>query len=402
MGLQQLRISRELDERRHVIGEVSVFAPTALKGKVLLDAADSVGDTTTTIVNASQAAARKYTIPDGGADANFVLSEGAATINGIKTFGSALELGTVGITGSDIIIQSLNPMTFQLNDVDALQLDNAAIASFAGATDVAGNDVFIETEDAGATPTAARTGGLLNIKTGDGAAAVTTVAAGAGGALSLVSGAGGVQSGAGASGVGGAGGAVAVTGGAGGTTDNTGTDAAGDGGDVTVTAGVGGAASGAGVSDGGIGGNVVIVPGGGGAATGGGTAGITGRIINRGLLVVNQPAPTTATATATLTDAQMLGGILEATPGAIVTYTTRTGTQIEAALLAAGIATDDAFDLTIINLGAATEIITLAGGTGVSIVGSATIDDPGADINSSGTFRFRRSAANTFIAYRIN
>lgn len=113
-----------------------------------------------------------------------------------------------------------------------------------------------------------------------------------------------------------------------------------------------------------------------------------------------QAAPTTATGTVTLTAAQMLGGIIEATPTATATYTTLTGTLLEAAL-PSGIANDDSFELTIINLGGAGFIITMAGGTGVTFVGSVLIDDAGVDITSSGTFRFRRTAANTFIAYRI-
>ena len=65
-------------------------APTTQTGGLEVKAADSAGNTVTTITNASQAAARTYTIPDGGASANFVLSEGAATINGVKTFGAAI------------------------------------------------------------------------------------------------------------------------------------------------------------------------------------------------------------------------------------------------------------------------------------------------------------------------
>jgi hypothetical protein len=45
-------------------------------------------------------AARNLTIPDPGADANFVMSEGAATINGVKTFGSAPKLSTNTLTSS--------------------------------------------------------------------------------------------------------------------------------------------------------------------------------------------------------------------------------------------------------------------------------------------------------------
>ena len=73
-------------------------APTTLTGGLQLKAAASAGNTTTLITNASQAAARTYTIPDAGASANFVLSEGAATVNGVKTFGSAPVFPAAGIT----------------------------------------------------------------------------------------------------------------------------------------------------------------------------------------------------------------------------------------------------------------------------------------------------------------
>lgn len=69
-------------------GTVDVFPSTASKGKLQFAAADSAGDTTTTVTNASQAGARTYTIPDAGASASFAMTEGAQTINGVKTFGS--------------------------------------------------------------------------------------------------------------------------------------------------------------------------------------------------------------------------------------------------------------------------------------------------------------------------
>ena len=78
-------------------GTVDIFPTTAVKGKIQLAAADSAGDTTTTITNASQAGARTYTIPDAGASASFVMTEGAQTVNGIKTFGANPTLGA-GIT----------------------------------------------------------------------------------------------------------------------------------------------------------------------------------------------------------------------------------------------------------------------------------------------------------------
>ncbi len=77
-------------------GTVDVFPTTTAKGKIAISAADSADDTTTTITNASQAGARTYTIPDAGASASFVMSEGAQTVNGAKTFGSAPNFPTTG------------------------------------------------------------------------------------------------------------------------------------------------------------------------------------------------------------------------------------------------------------------------------------------------------------------
>lgn len=71
-------------------GTLNIFPATASKGALSFVAANNAGNTTTTITNASQAGAVTYTIPDAGASANFVLSEGAATINGVKTFGSTI------------------------------------------------------------------------------------------------------------------------------------------------------------------------------------------------------------------------------------------------------------------------------------------------------------------------
>jgi hypothetical protein len=72
------------------IGAFNVFPTTAAKGSLRLLAADSAGDTVTTITNASQAGARTYTVPDAGASASFVMTEGAQTVNGAKAFGSAI------------------------------------------------------------------------------------------------------------------------------------------------------------------------------------------------------------------------------------------------------------------------------------------------------------------------
>ena len=71
-------------------GTMDVFPSTASSGKLALTAADNAGDTTTTIVNASQAAARTYTIPDAGAStASFMMTEGAQTVVGAQTYSGA-------------------------------------------------------------------------------------------------------------------------------------------------------------------------------------------------------------------------------------------------------------------------------------------------------------------------
>ncbi len=59
-------------------GSVDVFPSTASKGKIAIEAADSAGDYKLTLTNASQAAARTYTIPDVGADVDFVMQKGVS------------------------------------------------------------------------------------------------------------------------------------------------------------------------------------------------------------------------------------------------------------------------------------------------------------------------------------
>lgn len=51
-------------------------SPSTQKGQLVIRAANSAGETVTLITNRSQAAARVYTIPDAGGDADFVMSTG--------------------------------------------------------------------------------------------------------------------------------------------------------------------------------------------------------------------------------------------------------------------------------------------------------------------------------------
>jgi len=59
------------------VGSLDLFPATSARGKLAFVAANSAGDTTTTITNASQADAWTYTIPDAGASGYFVMSQAA-------------------------------------------------------------------------------------------------------------------------------------------------------------------------------------------------------------------------------------------------------------------------------------------------------------------------------------
>ena len=104
-----------------------------------------------------------------------------------------------------------------------------------------------------------------------------------------------------------------------------------------------------------------------------------------------QPAPNAVNVSATLTAAQLLGGIVTSTTGAAVAAQAPTGTDIDAA---SGCAVDEAFDVTFIATGA--NALTRTVNTNVSIVGTAAVATV-----TSGTFRFRKTAANTYVAYRV-
>ena len=80
---------------------ITIIAPTTARGGLEIKAADSAGNTMTTITNASHSAARTYTVPDAGANANFVMTEVAQTINGDKTFSGATTLAETTITGKN-------------------------------------------------------------------------------------------------------------------------------------------------------------------------------------------------------------------------------------------------------------------------------------------------------------
>jgi len=112
-------------------------------------------------------------------------------------------------------------------------------------------------------------------------------------------------------------------------------------------------------------------------------------------------APQTATATATLTAAQVTGGVLVGDPStSAASYTLPTAADIDAVMT--NMKVGSTFDLTIVNLGTSSGIITVITNTGLTLVGMVTMPIT-TSAGSSGTFRFRKTATTpTYTVYRVS
>ena len=105
-----------------------------------------------------------------------------------------------------------------------------------------------------------------------------------------------------------------------------------------------------------------------------------------------QQAPTAKVAAATLTAAELATGIITYT-GAAAALTLPLGTDIEAAF--SSMKVNSSFDFHIINIGG-TNAATVTANTGVTLVGVAAVS-----ANTACNWRVRKTADNTFVAYRI-
>lgn len=114
-------------------------------------------------------------------------------------------------------------------------------------------------------------------------------------------------------------------------------------------------------------------------------------IVSRNAIVVYQPGTADFSAAATLTNANIQNRIISAT-GTTYTITMPLGTTLET--LISWTAVNLGYDFTVINT--ATGIITIAINTGVTSLGLLTIAAA-----TSAQFRIRRTAADTFILYRL-
>ena len=115
-----------------------------------------------------------------------------------------------------------------------------------------------------------------------------------------------------------------------------------------------------------------------------------------------QAAPQTATTTATLTAAQVTGGLLVGTAGTgAVSYTMPTAAAIDAVFTNAKV--NSTFDLKVVNLGTSSGVITMVVGTGITAVGNLLIAITGsaAGVGGAAQFLFRKTGDAAYTVYRI-
>lgn len=107
-----------------------------------------------------------------------------------------------------------------------------------------------------------------------------------------------------------------------------------------------------------------------------------------------QVTPTAKTADATLTVAELRTRIVTATSASAVALTLPTGTLTDAGFTDLDVG--GSFDWSVINLGSSSGAVTMTPGTDHTYVGSATVA-----IATSALFRTRKTAARTFVTYRV-
>jgi hypothetical protein len=111
------------------------------------------------------------------------------------------------------------------------------------------------------------------------------------------------------------------------------------------------------------------------------------------------PLPVSVTATATLTAAQVLNGVILANSGVTTTqtYTLPTVTQLEA-VLSNSDKVGTSFLFRVVNLGTSTATAVIAAGTGWTVSGSLTMTIP---ITTGAAFIARKSADGAWTLYRV-
>lgn len=114
--------------------------------------------------------------------------------------------------------------------------------------------------------------------------------------------------------------------------------------------------------------------------------------VSPAIVTATQAAPGALNATGTLTAALILGGIVTSTTAAAVAATLDTGATMD---LANDFSINDAFEWSVINTGGS-NAFTVTASTGHTVVGAGAVA-----ASSSGRFLTRKTAADTFVSYRI-
>jgi hypothetical protein len=112
-------------------------------------------------------------------------------------------------------------------------------------------------------------------------------------------------------------------------------------------------------------------------------------------LLFVQGAPTALTAAATVTAAQLANGLFTFN-GTAGDLTLPTVADLEAYVTSAS-KVDAAFDFFVVNIDAGTDDVTVAVGTGWTLVGAGQVDN-----GTSGHFRARKTGDGTWTCYRIS
>jgi hypothetical protein len=122
--------------------------------------------------------------------------------------------------------------------------------------------------------------------------------------------------------------------------------------------------------------------------------------------VYTQLTPIAYTTSQTALATDLMNGLITGThtAGTTQTYTLPTGTLTDTA---SGLQINQGFEWTLINLSvAAVDTVTIAAGSGHTIVGSAVVQSSHASTGglygNAARFFSRKTAANTFVTYRLN
>lgn len=113
---------------------LNVSSPSSAKGSFVVKASDNADNYTTTVTNAEQSASRIYSIPDAGADSEFLMAKGDSNIEGKKTFTDFFYVGTDdsvtaaaggGQESATGLTKAVNVITICASDRDSVKLTNA-------------------------------------------------------------------------------------------------------------------------------------------------------------------------------------------------------------------------------------------------------------------------------------